>query len=94
LHQGHLYGLRGKELKERITEILTRVGLLDRRDISSKLSPEACSAGIELAKACFITLSSALDEPPPASIPALGAIFGSISRFSAIRNTSPHRNAL
>src|SRR5271165_3672749 len=29
-HQGHLYGLRGSELKKRIEEILTRVGLLDR----------------------------------------------------------------
>src|SRR5205814_6046617 len=29
-HQGHLYGLRGPALKQRIEEILTRVGLLDR----------------------------------------------------------------
>jgi ABC-2 type transport system ATP-binding protein len=29
-HQGHLYGLRGSLLKERIVESLTRVGLADR----------------------------------------------------------------
>jgi ABC-2 type transport system ATP-binding protein len=29
-HQGHLYGLRGASLKQRVTEILTRVGLADR----------------------------------------------------------------
>ena len=30
-HQGHLYGLRGTALKKRVQEILTRVGLIDRR---------------------------------------------------------------
>src|SRR5260221_10715700 len=30
-HQRHLYGLRGPGLKTRISEILTRAGLLDRR---------------------------------------------------------------
>src|SRR6202140_3710445 len=29
-HQGHLYGLRGPSLKNRIHEILSRVGLADR----------------------------------------------------------------
>jgi len=49
-HQGHLYGLRGQELKKRIEEILARVGLLDR----SKERVETFSGGmqrrIELAK--------------------------------------------
>jgi ABC-2 type transport system ATP-binding protein len=49
-HQGHLYGLHGAELKKRIQEILTRVGLLDR----SKDCVETFSGGmqrrIELAK--------------------------------------------
>jgi ABC-2 type transport system ATP-binding protein len=49
-HQGHLYGLRGSTLKTRITEILTRVGLLDR----AKERVETFSGGmqrrIELAK--------------------------------------------
>jgi ABC-2 type transport system ATP-binding protein len=49
-HQGHLYGLRGSNLKTRIHEILTRVGLLDR----SRERVETFSGGmqrrIELAK--------------------------------------------
>jgi ABC-2 type transport system ATP-binding protein len=49
-HQGHLYGLRGPALKERIHEILTRVGLDDR----AKELVETFSGGmqrrIELAK--------------------------------------------
>jgi ABC-2 type transport system ATP-binding protein len=49
-HQGHLYGLRGKELKARITEILTRVGLLDRRDDRVETFSGGMQRRIELAK--------------------------------------------
>jgi len=49
-HQGHLYGLRGPALKNRIQEILSRVGLADR----AKELVETFSGGmqrrIELAK--------------------------------------------
>ena len=49
-HQGHLYGLRGAALKNRIGEILSRVGLADR----AKELVETFSGGmqrrIELAK--------------------------------------------
>jgi ABC-2 type transport system ATP-binding protein len=49
-HQGHLYGLRGAALKQRIQEILSRVGLADR----SRELVETFSGGmqrrIELAK--------------------------------------------
>ena len=49
-HQGHLYGLRGPGLKQRIGEILARVGLADR----AKERVETFSGGmqrrIELAK--------------------------------------------
>ena len=49
-HQGHLYGLRGPALKNRIYEILSRVGLADR----AKELVETFSGGmqrrIELAK--------------------------------------------
>jgi len=49
-HQGHLYGLRGRALKERVAEILVRVGLADR----AKERVETFSGGmkrrIELAK--------------------------------------------
>jgi ABC-2 type transport system ATP-binding protein len=49
-HQGHLYGLHGATLKQRVQEILTRVGLADR----AKERVETFSGGmqrrIELAK--------------------------------------------
>lgn len=49
-HQGHLYGLRGSALKQRVGEILSRVGLADR----AKERVETFSGGmqrrIELAK--------------------------------------------
>ncbi|MGB8062644.1 MAG: ABC transporter ATP-binding protein [Candidatus Sulfotelmatobacter sp.] len=49
-HQGHLYGLRGSALKDRVHEILNRVGLADR----AKERVETFSGGmqrrIELAK--------------------------------------------
>jgi ABC-2 type transport system ATP-binding protein len=38
-HQGHLYNLRGKELQERINELLERFGMADRRgDLVETLS--------------------------------------------------------
>ena len=49
-HQGHLYGLRGPELKTRITEILTRVGLLDRRADRVETFSGGMQRRIELAK--------------------------------------------
>ena len=49
-HQGHLYGLRGRELKTRIEEILTRVGLLDRRNDRVETFSGGMQRRIELAK--------------------------------------------
>ena len=49
-HQGHLYGLRGPVLKTRITEILTRVGLLDRRSDRVETFSGGMQRRIELAK--------------------------------------------
>ena len=64
-HQGHLYGLRGSELKSRITEILTRVGLLDRRNDLVETFSGGMQRRIELAKGLLhhpeVLL---LDEPP------------------------------
>jgi ABC-2 type transport system ATP-binding protein len=74
-HQGHLYGLRGTELKVRINEILTRVGLLDRAgDLVETFSI--------ILKCCCST------SRQPASIPAPDATFGSIWQFSATRSAS------
>jgi len=49
-HQGHLYGLRGQELKNRINEILTRVGLLDRSSDRVETFSGGMRRRIELAK--------------------------------------------
>ena len=49
-HQGHLYGLRGADLKARITEILTRVGLLDRAADLVETFSGGMQRRIELAK--------------------------------------------
>ena len=49
-HQGHLYGLRGQELKKRINEILTRVGLLDRSSDRVETFSGGMQRRIELAK--------------------------------------------
>src|SRR5208282_5750003 len=49
-HQGHLYGLRCLELKTRINEILTRVGLLDRSADRVETFSGGMQRRIELAK--------------------------------------------
>ncbi len=49
-HQGHLYGLRGSELKTRINEILSRVGLLDRASDRVETFSGGMQRRIELAK--------------------------------------------
>jgi len=49
-HQGHLYGLRGRDLKKRIDEILTRVGLLDRANDRVETFSGGMQRRIELAK--------------------------------------------
>lgn len=63
-HQGHLYGLKGVYLKQRIHEVLSRVGLLDR----AKEAVETLSGGmqrrVELAKGLIHSPSILLlDEP-------------------------------
>ena len=49
-HQGHLYGLRGPSLKARISEMLTRVGLLDRSADRVETFSGGMQRRIELAK--------------------------------------------
>jgi ABC-2 type transport system ATP-binding protein len=49
-HQGHLYGLHGPALKQRIQEILTRVGLLDRAGDRVETFSGGMQRRIELAK--------------------------------------------
>jgi ABC-2 type transport system ATP-binding protein len=49
-HQGHLYGLRGRALKMRIQEILSRVGLSDRAKDLVETFSGGMQRRIELAK--------------------------------------------
>jgi ABC-2 type transport system ATP-binding protein len=49
-HQGHLYGLRGADLKKRIEAILTRVGLLERAKDRVETFSGGMQRRIELAK--------------------------------------------
>jgi ABC-2 type transport system ATP-binding protein len=49
-HQGHLYGLRGAPLKQRILEILERVGLADRANERVETFSGGMQRRIELAK--------------------------------------------
>jgi ABC-2 type transport system ATP-binding protein len=49
-HQGHLYGLRGPGLKQRVGEILARVGLADRAKERLETFSGGMQRRIELAK--------------------------------------------
>ena len=49
-HQGHLYGLRGTRLRERIEEVLKRLGLADRRDERAEKLSGGLRRRIEIAK--------------------------------------------
>ena len=49
-HQGHLYGLHGSGLKDRIREMLQRVGLADRADEKVETFSGGMQRRVELAK--------------------------------------------
>ena len=49
-HQGHLYGLRGQKLKQRIQQVLTRVGLADRSNDLVETLSGGLRRRLELAK--------------------------------------------
>ena len=49
-HQGHLYGLRGAELKQRIDEMLQRIGLRERRNDRVETFSGGMQRRVELAK--------------------------------------------
>src|SRR5712675_1201506 len=49
-HQGHLYGLRGSALKDRVAEILSRLGLADRANEQVETFSGGMQRRIELAK--------------------------------------------
>ena len=49
-HQGHLYGLKGSELKQRVAEMLQRVGLADRAKDRVQTFSGGMLRRVELAK--------------------------------------------
>lgn len=64
MHQGHLYGLRGRALKSRIQEILSRVGLADRANEKAETFSGGMQRRLELAKGLLHHPSVLLlDEP-------------------------------
>jgi ABC-2 type transport system ATP-binding protein len=64
MHQGHLYGLRGKALKSRIHEMLSHVGLADRANERTETFSGGMQRRLELAKGLLHHPSVLLlDEP-------------------------------
>jgi ABC-2 type transport system ATP-binding protein len=64
MHQGHLYGLSGARLKQRITEMLQRVGLSDRANDLVETFSGGMQRRVELAKGLMHQPSVLLlDEP-------------------------------
>ena len=51
IHQGHLYGLRGADLKSRIRALLEKFGVEDRRDDRVKTLSGGLRRRVEIAKA-------------------------------------------
>ena len=63
-HQGHLYGLSGKMLSARISEMLSRVGLADRANERVETFSGGMQRRVELAKGLLHSPSVLLlDEP-------------------------------
>jgi len=67
-HQGHLYGLRGAGLKQRVGEILARVGLADRAKERLETFSGGMQRRIELAKGLLHRPGVLLLDEPTAGL--------------------------
>lgn len=68
LHQGHLYGLRGRALKKRIDELLGRFGVADRAGEAVELLSGGLRRRVDLARAFLHSPQLLLLDEPTAGL--------------------------
>jgi ABC-2 type transport system ATP-binding protein len=92
LHHGHLYGLRGQDLKSRIEEMLGRFKLADRAGERAERLSGGMQRRVELAKAMLHRPGVLLlDEPStgldPGARRELADLLGSLSGVTVLQTT-------
>jgi ABC-2 type transport system ATP-binding protein len=81
VHQGHLYGLRGRNLSERIAELAERFGIVDRLSERAKSLSGGLQRRVDLAKALLSRPRLLLlDEPTNGLDPKVSRDFWNLLR--------------